>query len=74
MGDLTSHGGKVISASVDFKALGKPVAVDGDMTACPKCKGTFPIQVASSDRHHHGKAGAYEGDKAACGARLISSV
>lgn len=73
-GDATSHGGKVISAASDFKALGKPVAVCGDMTICPQCKGTFPIQVSSSDRHHHGKAVAYDGDKASCGATLISTI
>jgi uncharacterized Zn-binding protein involved in type VI secretion len=48
--------------------------MDGDMTVYPKCKGSFPIQVTSSDRHHHGKAVAYDGEKAACGAKLISSI
>ena len=74
LGDSTSHGGKVISACSDFKALGKSIAVNGDMTTCPQCKGSFPIQVNSSDRHHHGKAVAYDGDKTACGATLISSI
>lgn len=74
LGDSTSHGGKVTSASSDFKALGKPIAGDGDRTFCPQCKGAFPIQVPSSDRHHHGKAVAYDGDKTACGATLISSI
>lgn len=74
IGDATSHGGKVVSACSDFKAMGKPIAVDGDMTACPQCKGTFQIQVASSDLQHHDKAVAYDGDKTACGAKLISSI
>lgn len=74
LGDSTSHGGKVISAVADFKALGKPIALHGDQTVCPQCKGTFAIQVASSDRKHHGKAVAYDGDKTACGATLISSI
>lgn len=74
LGDKTTHGGKVISAQPTFKALGKPVAVAGDMTMCPQCKGTFPIQVTSSERRHHGKAVAYDGDKTACGAKLISSI
>lgn len=73
IGDKTSHGGKVISAQSTFKVLGKQVAVADDMTFCPKCKGSFPIQVPGSERHHHGKAVAYHGDKAACGANLISS-
>ncbi|MYM83207.1 DUF3304 domain-containing protein [Duganella sp. FT50W] len=74
VGDKTTHGGTVIAAQPALKALGKAVAVDGDLTMCPQCKGNFPIQVASSDRHHHGKALAYDGDKAACGAKLISSI
>lgn len=74
LGDATSHGGKVMSASRNFKALGKAVAVDGDMTFCPQCKGAFPIQVNASDRHHNGKAVAFDGDKTECGATLISSI
>lgn len=74
LGDKTSHGGKVISAQETFKALGKAVAVNGDLTTCPNCKGTFPIQVAANDRTHQGKAVAYHGDKTACGAKLISSI
>lgn len=74
LGDSTSNGGKVTSVCSDFKALGKPIAVHGDMTICPPMQGTFPIHVPSSDRHHHGKAVAYDGDKTACGATLISSI
>jgi uncharacterized Zn-binding protein involved in type VI secretion len=74
LGDKTSHGGQVISAQSTLKALGKPVAVMGDMTVCPQCKGTFPILVANSERRHHGKAVAYDGDKTACGAKLSSSI
>jgi uncharacterized Zn-binding protein involved in type VI secretion len=74
LGDSTSHGGKVISATADFKVLGKSIALNGDKTFCPQCKGTFPIQVQSSDRKHHGKAVAYDGDKTACGATLVSSI
>lgn len=74
LGDSTSHGGEVISACNDFIAQGKPIAVNGDMTSCPQCKGTFPILVAASDRQHAGKAVAYEGDRTACGATLISSI
>lgn len=57
LGDQTSHGGKVISAVSDFKVLGKPVAVDGDMTFCPQCKGTYPIKTSHSERIHNGKEG-----------------
>ena len=74
LGDATSHGGQVISASDTLIVLGKQVAVDGDMTLCPRCKGKFPITVFESDREHHGKRVAHDGDVAACGAKLISSI
>lgn len=74
LGDKTSHGGQVISASDSFTVLGKQVALNDDKTFCPKCKGTFPIQVAGSERHHHGKPVAYHDDATACGAKLVSSI
>jgi len=74
LGDKTSHGGSVISAQPTFKVLGKAIAVEGDMTVCPQCKGVFPIQAPGSERHHNGQPVAYDGDKAACGATLISSI
>ena len=74
LGDKTSHGGEVISASDTFKALGKAVALDGDMTFCPQCKGKFAIKVNKSDRKHNGKRVAYDNDSADCGAKLISSI
>jgi uncharacterized Zn-binding protein involved in type VI secretion len=74
LGDKTSHGGQVISASDSFTVLGKQVALDGDTTFCPKCKGTFPIQVAGSERRHHGKKVAYQNDPTACGAKLLSTI
>ena len=52
---------------------GKP-ALAGDMTFCPQCKGTYPIQPGGSGNKHVGKEYAYDGDATACGARLISSM
>lgn len=74
LGDKTSHGGQVISASETLKALGKPVALDGHMTLCPKCKGAFAIQAAGGTNKHHGKNIAFHNDRTACGAKLISSI
>ncbi|WP_426336665.1 PAAR domain-containing protein [Pseudoduganella sp. R-31] len=54
--------------------LGKPVAVDGDMTFCPQCRGTFPIKTSHSERTHNGKEVAYDGHRTGCGAKLISSI
>jgi uncharacterized Zn-binding protein involved in type VI secretion len=74
LGDKTTHDGEVISAAADFTVLGKGVAVEGDSTYCPKCKGKFPIQPSGSSRRHHGKQVAYDQDLTACGAKLISSI
>jgi len=74
LGDKTSHGGEVISAAQSFTVLGKCVAVEGNATYCPRCKGKFPIQPKGSTRKHHGKQVAYDQDLTACGAKLISSV
>ena len=79
LGDLTSHGGTVISASGAGRMVidGIPVACVGDMVVCPKkgCRGTFPIIQGASgpDTILDGKAIAREGDVTACGAVLISA-
>jgi uncharacterized Zn-binding protein involved in type VI secretion len=73
LGDTTSHGGTVISASTTLSVLGQQVACDGDDVFCPRCKGVFKITVVTSDRSHCGKRVAYHGDKTACGAALVSS-
>lgn len=72
--DKTTHGGEVITACDDMKAMGVPVAVQDNMTWCPQCKGNFKILPENSPRTHHGKAVAYHDDPTECGARLISSL
>lgn len=74
IGDKTSHGGTVISASAGFVVLGKAVAIEGDAVQCPACKGVFKIKVDDSERRHHGKLVAYANDQTACGAVLVSSL
>ena len=74
LGDKTTHGGSVISATADFTVFGKQVCIEGNTTYCPKCKGKFPIYPKDSTRKHHGKQVAYHQDLTACGARLISSI
>ncbi|PWF49083.1 PAAR domain-containing protein [Massilia glaciei] len=74
MGDKTTHGGTVIGADLTFDINGKYVARVGDMTVCPKCKGTFPITAGPTDLvDGAGNGYARHGDATACGARLISS-
>lgn len=74
IGDKTSHGGTVISADLTFDINGKYVARVGDMTVCPKCKGTFPITSGPGDLvDASGNGYARHMDSTACGAKLISS-
>lgn len=74
LGDKTSHGGTVISADLTVDIHGKYIARVGDMTVCPKCKGTFPITSGPSDLVDSGGNGyARHMDSTACGAKLISS-
>lgn len=72
--DTTDHGGKVTSASSGTIVMGRPAALDGDMTFCPQCKGNFPIKPDGAGAKHQGRSYAYNDDKTACGAKLISSL
>ncbi len=42
-GDTTSHGGRVLACTSTNMMFGKPVALLGDMVACPKCGGVYSI-------------------------------
>ncbi|MFX1676928.1 PAAR domain-containing protein [Paraburkholderia sp. A2WS-5] len=72
--DKTTHGGEVITACDEIMAMGVPVALQDDLTWCPKCNGKFRILPEIGQRSHHGKRVAYHDDPTECGARLISSV
>lgn len=74
VGDKTDHGGTVLGASSGTVVMGKAAALQGDMTLCPKCKGTFPIQPDGDGAQHEGKPYAYDKDTTGCGAKLISSL
>jgi uncharacterized Zn-binding protein involved in type VI secretion len=75
LGDATTHGGKVISASAShFKVQGIPVACVGDTCSCP-IPGHSGCTIVSGSPHHtiNGKNIAFDGDRLSCGAKLISS-
>lgn len=72
--DKTTHGGHVLTAGSDTVVLGKPAALAGDMTFCPRCKGVYPIRSGGSGNKHEGAQYVYDGDSTVCGAKLISSV
>lgn len=72
LGDKTSHGGTVITCSAFADTNGKGWARVGDMVACPRCKGIFPISQGDTSLIDDGKAVAFNGCKTACGASLIA--
>lgn len=72
-GDKTTHGGTVLAGSPFSDCEGKPIARVGDMVACPKCRGVFPIAEGDQSNNVDGAPVAYHGCKVACGASLISS-
>lgn len=73
VGDKTNHGGTVLQGSHSMKAGGKSIALQGDLVACPQCKGNYPIIEGSSKMSSNGRGVALEGMKTACGAELIAS-
>ncbi len=72
-GDKTSHGGTVLTGTPFSDCDGKPIARMGDLVACPKCKGVFPITQGDRSNIIDGAPVAYHGGTVACGATLISS-
>ena len=70
--DTSDHGGKMISASGRFTVNGKPVCVDGDIHECPiRGHGNTPVS-SSSKTTTGGKSVVRVGDKAGCGATLVT--
>lgn len=74
LGDLTSHGGVVVSAASASLVEGKPPARVGDMTSCPiPGHGANPIVSGDGTCVIDGSPVARQGDVTACGATLIAS-
>jgi uncharacterized Zn-binding protein involved in type VI secretion len=75
LGDDTSHGGKVVSASSHVTVGGKPVARLGDKCTCPK-RGHNNCVIVEGDAAWtiDGIPVALEGHKISCGAVLVSSA
>lgn len=73
IGDATSHGGTVIEGCPTATYMGKPIALVGHKTSCPKCRGTYPIIQGVSTTTFSGKSVAVAGMRTACGAVLIAS-
>lgn len=75
LGDPTSHGGKVTSATSRLNIMGIDVARKGDTCSCPIPHHTN-CTIAEGDPKHtiDGIPVAYEGHKTSCGASLIATI
>ncbi len=74
VGDRTTHGGTVITGDAISIIGNRAMARAGDMTICPKCKGTFPILAGNGIINApNGVPYARHMDRTACGARLLAS-
>lgn len=75
LGDPTSHGGAVLSATATTSMFGKQVALLGDKVSCPQ-KGHSNCVIIEGDPSWDigGKPVALEGHKVSCGAVLISTM
>ena len=75
LGDRTSHGGVVVSATSHFTIMDKPVARLGDRCTCPK-KGHNNCVIVEGDPDWtiDGIPIALEGHMLSCGGVLISSM
>lgn len=75
LGDSTSHGGKVISASSNITVDGKKAALIGDLVSCPIYgHGNNPIVEGAPHRTLNGRAVVVDGCKCLCGCTVISSA
>ncbi|QEW33882.1 PAAR domain-containing protein [Erwinia billingiae] len=75
LGDKTTHGGQVISASSNISVNGKTVAVVGDRVSCPVLgHGTNQIVEGMPQRTSGGRAVVVDGCKCQCGCQVISSA
>lgn len=75
LGDATSHGGKVVTASATSFVHGVAVARKGDACICPVSGHSSCIIVEGDPTVLiAGVPVAFEGHKTTCGASLISST
>ncbi len=73
LGDSSSHGGRVISASSTFEIDGKKAALLNDVFSCP-AHGNNPIVECNMGYEEGGLGVVVHGCKTACGARLFAST
>ncbi|MDK9605694.1 PAAR domain-containing protein [Lelliottia wanjuensis] len=75
LGDKTTHGGSVISATSTMVVNGKKVALVGDKVSCPiPGHGVNQIVEGSPEWSSDGKAIVVDGCKCQCGCQVISGA
>lgn len=72
-GDRTTHGGTVIEGDELRTCNGRAIATLGCMTACPQCRGKFPIIEGARCHSFVGYGTVLDGMETGCGARVIAS-
>ncbi len=73
MGDMTSHGGVIVTGAMRTTINGKPAARMGDFHSCPiPFHGVTPIVTGSPDSLTEGRPDARVGDFAGCGAMIVT--
>lgn len=75
IGDMTSHGGVVITGQPNYRVNGRPVACVGDTVTCPipQHGGVSIIVEGHPTMRVNGRPVALAGHKCACGCTLIST-
>ncbi len=73
LGDISSHGGVIITGAMRTVVNGMPVARMGDLHTCPiPGHGVTPIVTGSLDTVTEGMPNARIGDVTACGAVIVT--
>jgi len=73
MGDVSSHGGMIITGAIRTIVNGRPVARMGDLHVCPiPGHGVTPIITGSLNTITEVMPNARLGDVAACGAVIVT--
>ena len=72
LGNTSTHGGAVQTATTGLMVNGIPVAGHGDILQCP-IHGPASLQASGSGMQSNGKTPIREGDLATCGATLIAA-
>ncbi len=73
LGDISSHGGVIITGAVRTVVNGRPLARMGDLHVCPiPGHGVTPIVTGSLDTITEGMPNARVGDVTACGAVIVT--